>query len=258
MLTAALAVGCARSAPPAAPSPHRVEYRLAWIGDDGARADDGAWSVTNDLGVRVRVTRGWITSHSMELVECPKEPAATPYGVALELLGGAVAWAGHATGTPNPAAIRPMQVESLTEPADVEAGVVTLAPQAYCRLHYLVARAATDASGLPTAVDMVDATVHVEGAYRAPETATDVPFTVHSDVAYGQLFERVVGDAPLRVDTGTESVRVELRRRRSRLFDGVDFARMSERQAALRMLTSFVDATTVVVAPLTPDDAPAR
>ena len=73
------------------------------------------------------------------------------------------AYAGHATGTPNPAAIRAMQVESLTAPAAREVGVVLLPPQTYCQLHYLVARAGHDAAGLPGELDMVDVSVHVEG-----------------------------------------------------------------------------------------------
>ncbi len=217
-------------------------------------ADDGSWSVTNDLGYRVRVARGWITSYSMELVECPKESReddVTPFALVAALLGGRAAWAGHLSGTPNPAAIRPLQVESLTDLANRDVGAVTLAPQPYCQLHYLVARAGKDSPGLPADLDMVDASLHLEGTYQARDADRATPFTVHTDVAYGQLFDHVVpAGSVLHVDTGREAVRVEVRRRRSHMFDHVDFARMADRQLALRILTSLVDDAAVAVVPL--------
>jgi hypothetical protein len=245
--------GCREAPPP--PSPHRVEYRLTWARDEGVTpGGDGSWSVTNDLGYRVRVARGWITSYSMELVECPKEsreegsPFAFIYSM---LLGARAAWAGHLSGTPNPAAIRPMQVESLTDPASHDVGAVVLAPQPYCQLHYLVARAGKDSPGLPTDLDMVDASLHLEGTYQARDADNATPFTVHTDVAYGQLFDHTAPTgATLHVDTGREAVRVEVGRRRSRMFDHVDFARMADRQLALRVLTSLVDDVAVATVPL--------
>jgi hypothetical protein len=113
--------GCRQSPPaPKAGTPHQVRYQLDWVWDDGQKIPGGtAWEVTNDLGYRVRVTRGYVTSYSMELVECPKNAATTPVarlGTFLRLAVEGTAFAGHATGTPNPAAIHPMQVESLTEP----------------------------------------------------------------------------------------------------------------------------------------------
>lgn len=80
----------------------------------------------------------------MELVECPRDSAATPVarlGTFICSILEKPAYAGHAIGTPNPAAIHPMQVESLTNPTTHEVGAVLLSPQRYCQLHYLVARA---------------------------------------------------------------------------------------------------------------------
>jgi hypothetical protein len=244
-------LGCRSTTPVAsAPAPHTVRYRLTWAADDVAVDADGSWEVTTDTGYRVRITRGWVTSYSMELVECPRTAAA--YGAAwLPALGPDAAWAGHNAGTPNPAAIRPMQVESLTNPTAHDVGTVTLAPQAYCQVHYLVARAGHDSPGLPSALDMVDVSLHVEGTYRAPDATTDTAFTIHTASAYGQLFARV-GNPPtaLHADTGTIDLAVEVRRRRSRLFDGVDFAHMPVKTVALRMLQALVDGAEVEVGPI--------
>lgn len=247
-LFAVLAVGCTSTpAAPPAPVPHDVRYRLTWASDDVTPSADGsAWEVTNNRGYRVRVTRGWVTSYSMELVECPK---AADAGRGAFFVG--TAWAGHRSGTPNPAAIQPMQVESLMHPGPHDVGTVTLAPQAYCQVHYLIARAGRDSPGLPADLDMVDVSLHVEGTYRAPDATADAGFTIHTASAYGQLFSRV-GEPPaaLYVDTGRNALVVEIRRRRSRLFDGVDFQGMTVKAAGLRMLQGLVDGAEVKVIPL--------
>lgn len=249
-LTLLIAIGC-RSAPPPAPTPHEVRYRLEWTTDGVAAGSE----LTNDLGYRIHLKRGWITSYSMELVECPKADATASERIGRSgwswLFDDGIAWAGHNAGTPNPAAIKPMQVESLTDPQGHDVGNVMLAPQPYCQLHYLVARAGHDSPGLPSELDMVDTTIHLDGTYRAPGGGAETPFTVHSASAYGQLFARVVGaDRPLHVDTGRESVQIVVRRRLAKIFDGVDFATMKEKALALRILESVVEHVEVEVRPL--------
>lgn len=239
--------GCQQ--PPASPktrTAHQVRYRLDWVWDGVTKISDGAaWEVTNDLGYRVRVTRGYVTSYSMELVECPKDTAATPVaslGTLLRSIVEATAYAGHATGTPNPAAIRPMQVESLTAPTAREVGAVLLAPQTYCQLHYLVARAGRDARGLPADLDMVDTSLHIDGTYRAPGTTADTPFTLHTAVAYGALFDHAMGSpAAIHVDTGTSATQVTVRRHLGRIFDSVDFVKVTDRMMAGQVLKALID-----------------
>lgn len=257
-LLALLASACAPgpagtvAADAGAASAHAVTYALDWTRDDVAThpGEDG-FTVTNDLGYAVRVTRGWITSYGVELVECPRDAAPTPLARAATRLWSALegtAWAGHSTDTPNPAAARPMQVESLTDPGAHDVATLTLAPQTYCKLHYLLARAGAEARGLPTAPDLVGTSLHVEGTYRAPGAANDVPFTLHGASAYGALVERDADARPLRVDTGEGAARVTIRRQRARMFDGVDFARVSDRAAALQVLRAIAEHAEVRVA----------
>ncbi len=243
VLTLALATGCLRSPP--APTPHEVRYRVEWERDGVATTSDGGWEVSNDLGYRVHVTRGWVTSYSMELVECPKGAPAASLRTLPAVIWSAVessAWAGHLAGTPNPAAIKPMQVESMTQVEPHQLGAVTLAPQAYCKLHYLLARAGHDSPGLPSDLDMVDVTLHLDGTFRAPGSSAEMPFTIHTASAYGQLFEQA-GNPPaaIHVDTGIEAAQVEVRRHLGRMFDGVDFMRMADRAIALQILKALVD-----------------
>ena len=188
---------------------------------------------------------------SDELVECPRDAAPAPLARAATVLWSALegtAWAGHSTDTPNPAAARPMLVESLTDPGAHDVATLTLPPQAYCKLHYLLARAGAEARGLPRELDLVGTSVHVEGTYRAPGGADDVPFTLHGASAFGALVERDADARPLRVDAGAGAARVTVRRRRARMFDGVDFARMHDRAAALQVLRALAGHAEVRVA----------
>jgi len=239
--------GCQQSPPsPKAGVPHEVRYQLDWAWDDAQKVPGGtAWEVTNDLGYRVRVTRGYVTSYSMELVECPKNAGVTPVvrlGPLLWLAVEGTAYAGHATGTPNPAAIHPMQVESLTEPRPHQLRTLLLAPQTYCQLHYLLARAGREAPGLPADLDMVDASLHIDGTYQAPGTSVQTPFSLHTGVAYGALFDHAAhAAAPMHVDTGRGATAVTVRRHLGRIFDGVDFVKMTDRMIAAQILKSLVD-----------------
>lgn len=233
------------------PAPHAVHYEVAWDWDGIVHApDDAAWEVTNDLGYVVRVHRGCLTTYSMELVECPKTGRiASDLVVALRsLLEPPPAWAGHSSGTPNPAAIRPMQVESLVVPSRREVGTVTLAPQAYCQLHYLIARAGHDSPGLPNDLDMVDASLHVDGTYRAPGAASPMPFTIHTAIANGGLFDRTLSSMAIHVDTGLVTTRVTVWRHLGSLFDAVDFATMPDAVRAGRILTSIIDHVGIEIA----------
>ena len=247
LLASLLLDGCQQPAtPPQTRTAHQVRYQLDWVLEGVTQTPDRtAWEVTNDLGYRVRVTRGYVTSYSMELVECRKDTAATPLaslGTFLWSVVEGTASAGHATGTPNPAAIRPMQVESLTAPTAHQVGAALLAPQTYCQLHYLVARADREAPGLPADLDMVDTSLHIDGTYRAPGTTADTPFTLHTAVAYGALFDHTVNSsAALHVDTGTSATQVTVRRHLGRIFDGVDFVKMTDRMIAGQVLKSLVD-----------------
>jgi hypothetical protein len=254
-----LAAACTRApsapAPAHAAAPHVVTYALDWAADDAgatSRDADGSFTVTSDLGYTIRVTRGWFTSYGVELVECPRDAAPAPLAHAAGLVWSALegtAWAGHSSDTPNPAAAHPMQVESLVAPESHDVAKIELAPQAYCKLHYLLARAGADARDLPREPDMVGTSLHVEGTWRAPGSVSAVPFTLHTASAYGALVEHANGDArPLRVDTGDGDARITVRRDRAHMFDGVDLAHVPERTAALQVLRALVEHVEVRVA----------
>ncbi len=256
LAAASLLSGCART--PDGPPLMELRYELGWRArgtSDAPDADGGVWQVTNDLGYRVRVERGYVVSRSMELVECPHEARAT--GTALAWLVGALgpglAHAGHSSLQPNPAAITTPQIESLTAPRRLVAGRVAVLPQAFCRAHYLVARAERDARGLPADVDMVGKSLRLEGSYLAPGASDPVAFRVATSIANGALVDLTAAGAPPALGSRTHGadagvVRVTIERDRAHLFDGVAFASTSEQDVARRVLANLIAHTRIAVA----------
>lgn len=237
---------------------HRVKYALTWKADQWREHDDtGDRVLVNDLGYTIRLTRGYVVTRSTELVECPKTALsgllALPMQLIAALAAPRAAYAGHSTGTPNPAAINIPRVESLTDAQSSIAGEVWLAPQVYCQVHYLIARADNNTVNLPHDPDMVDVSLHVEGTYRARGAAEEKPFLLRTTVANGRLFDLFpaghVGDAAakFRLDTGHDGADVVIRRDLDHLFSGVDFVAMPERLVVRQILQNMIDTLQIEV-----------
>jgi hypothetical protein len=184
------------------------------------------------------VTRGWVVPFSLELVECP------PATGLLELLGPPPAFAFHSANQVNPSTLRTAPIESLTDPVDRDVGSITLPPQAYCAVHYLVARATRESVGLPADVDLVDLSLWIDGSYRRPGGGDDVPLTVRAT----SPFARLQPVAPP-VDTGVGDVRVVIRRDLGTLFDGIDLDATSAPVLANRLVENVVQHAQLAATP---------
>ncbi len=229
-LLAALLAGCGdapAAPPPPEPASHDVAYLLSWDDASITRHTDG-WSTTNDVGTTITVHRGWWVSFSADLVAC--DPSASLWDRLVP-----DAFAGHST-TIGPATVSAPVVESLTAMQSTELGRVHLDANTFCQAHYLAARAPNDVKQPPTDVDMIGATLFIEGTYGPAGT----PFTIRNDMAHGRLIAT-------QVDTSFADRTVELRRDPARMFDGVDFAGATELQLAWRVLWNVVEGATVVV-----------
>lgn len=228
-----------------------VSYSVVWETDGVAIADDGSWKVVTNLGTHVRVTRGYVTTYAVQLVECEEDnaTAAASWGRS-DLFGTGVAWAGH-DDVANDIAFLQATVESMTPPVDRTLGVVETTGLSYCQGHYLVGRAPDDAVGLPEDVDMLQVSLHLEGTWRASddENALEIPFTIRTRLANGALRDLLAaeGDAALRVDTAMSGAAVTVHRPLAGLFDNVDFASMDEEDTAKQLLLSMMDGVWVEV-----------
>jgi hypothetical protein len=235
----AVVVGCG-GAPPPARGPHAIRYRLAWTWGRAQRVPDG-WTVRTDRGVDVRVTRGWVVPFSLELVECPPTGSTTTL---LSLLAPRSAWAFHSANAVNPSTLRSAPVESLGDPVDRDVGDITLPPQAYCAIHYLVARATRDSAGLPADVDMVDRSLWIDGTWRRSADDVDHPITLRATVPNARL-----QPLPSPVDTGTGDVVVVVTRDLGTLFDGIDFDGMPTPVVENRVLANLVQHARLTATP---------
>src|SRR5258706_8563092 len=90
-----------------------ISYQTTWeTGHIIRSADQQSWSVVNDLGYTVNVTRGYIVSSHATLNECGHLTGVSDW--LASLLSTSVAHAGHTSGGPDQAAIAASYAESLT------------------------------------------------------------------------------------------------------------------------------------------------
>lgn len=229
---------CERTTP-APLAPHPLHYRLAWSDAGTTPIAGGGFEVTTDLGYRVRTTRGWVVTETMAFLECHREELASSAGhPRVALLAPATAEAGHSLARMNPARLANPQVESLVGATTLDAGTVTPPSARYCNVHYLVARAAGDTHGLPSEVDMLGASLQVDGSWQAPNGGDWHPFSVRSAAANG-----IVAEVPALVDTATTGATATVERALATLYDGVDFAQASEAQEAWQILKNLIAST---------------
>ena len=236
-------------------APHTLSYILDWQSEEAILEDDSI-TLQTDLGYEVVIERGFTIAYSLQLVECDdeEEPADIP-GMGqrlLNLLGPGVAWAGHSELDPNPAAIEVSQAEDILVRARVEMGRVTVEPQRYCQLHYLVARSERETVGLPDELDIVGMSVYMEGSYQRAGEASQ-PFVLNTSYAYGLLTDLFApgadqdAEAALEVDTGYDDATITVTRNLDRLFDGVEFETMNTAQQAGQVLKQLVETATYSV-----------
>lgn len=215
----------------------RVLYLLAWNAEGVRILDEGsAWEVDTNRGYRVRVTSGYVTSHTAELIPCDR---AALGGVGwAEWLAPRAAFATHALPL-DPSAFHRARIEPLLQPR-VRRVVRPLTRGArYCAADYLIARAGHDALGQPDDVDMVDRSLFLRGRVRRGGEEWR-EFDVSTRVAHG--FRR---EFPSRAAHHGEPLVVRIERRLASLFDGIEFDDMPQREWARQILQNLIDGAEV-------------
>jgi hypothetical protein len=234
-----------------------LRYRTTWNTERLTWHADGGWSVETDLGYRVRIDRGRLVTHSIELVACTDVEAAAdaPRRSPLTLLRPRVAFAGH--GEPNnPTKVVVARGEDLSRPETTELGQVELdglsLAESYCEGFLLAAAATLDAASGSS--EPVGASLVLEGSWRAPGSDEDQPLLLRSELAWGGAGALAV-EPPRRVSLASLTERgalgswrpalssaqaqVTLERDLGALFDGLDLASSdpeTQARAVLRAL----------------------
>ena len=226
-----------------------ITYELDWDWGD-AVLTSGGWFVTNDRGYQIHVQSGYLVNRSLELIECTGSDA-TGESIADRLrqtLAAQPAYAGH-NGAHDTSRITAPWVESLTEPVTQTVETVLVTAPNYCQLHYLVAPGIETAQHLPHEVEMLGMTLWLEGDYLAPGTSTSVPFTIQTNLAWGEVAELMtLSSEPLNtLQRDNVALQITVRRDLETLFDGVDFETMPDIEQAKTVLRSLIQNTDVII-----------
>jgi hypothetical protein len=171
---------------------------------------------TSDLGYTIRLTRGYLSLQSADLVAC-----AGARRRSFSLIREA-----HAHGAGSPTRLGLGSVERLLAPPGEPRplGVFSPPPGRYCAVSLGLRVADEDAEGLPSDVPFVGQTILVEGFYTTADTPEERPFrglTTASAAARADLAA---------VDLGEQrSLRLTVAWGEA-WFQGVDLASLSEEQ----------------------------
>lgn len=203
------------------------------------------WSVTNNLGYRIQIERGYLVNRSIELIACEHNHTAGVSSIISALFLPQPAYAGHGNTEHDTSRISRPFVETLTTPGPVELETVTGMEPAYCQMHYLIAPGIETAKNLPDDADMLNVSLFIEGTYQTQDSNTAVPFTITTDLAWGTVTDLAAGEAGLSLENQTNSVTI--RRRLGALFNDVDFNEMSGKAQAKAVLRSLVKNVTITI-----------
>ncbi len=211
-----------------------VAYRVSWEwGEAQPLAGNDGWTVTNDLGYEIEVRAGKLTTRNLELVPCHAPPQQQPLARLFRGFGPPAAHAGHGSVLPNASRISRSFEEDLSRPAGREIEARRVRDPDYCQGHLLIARP----SGTPPSA----ASLEISGAQRRGGSAPR-PFSIRGATAYGRLKDLVgSGGGPAERQSIVGGIRIDVRRELDSMFDGIDFAAMSEAAQADRIARSIVD-----------------
>ena len=227
---------------------HAVYYQLGWNDDGIVDQVDGGWTAITDLGYRVRVDQGALVNYSAQLIECQQsemnrcDTASLTTTWSRAFLPGN-AWAGHGSGESDSSAIERVHIQSLTGTVPIDYGAAMAEPASYCRSHYLAGPGPATADDVRSG-SLLGNTLWLEGSYTAPGSTESVAFRLATTSAYGMFSDltRDVGDS-VSFDSGHASALVVISRARGRMFDGIDLAQASAKEAAKQALANLVLST---------------
>ena len=188
----------------------------------------GTRTFDTDRGVRVTLTRGYLSTGSVEIFGCAAETSwrwLEPF-----FLREARA---HVVGSPTRLGI-PAVESLLADPGTrMELGELHPPPRSYCKVKQTILAADSDALGLPSDGSMLGKSLLVAGTYVAPGGA---PHEFHFTSAAPFDVETTVEETALSVDE-RRAASLVLVKTSERWFDGVDFSG-DENEATMRILAN--------------------
>lgn len=125
----------------------------------------------------------------------------------------------------------------------VDIGTVTVVEPTYCEGFYLVARADSGTINLAEHELMYGVSLMIEGTYQTQYDETATPFHLETNRAAGQILETQRDKQAVHIQVGADPATVAVVRSTATLFDEVDFAEMSDSDAAWRVLRNLTEDT---------------
>ena len=223
-----------------------IRYTLTWTWGDAVGTETG-WQVTNDLGYTINVEKGYLVSHSVQLIAC--EDDAENAGLLDDIFGANTAEAGHGGDENDPSALLIPQIENLAQVTTIDFGAVNVPFQRYCTAHYLVARSDGLTTNMPDDIDMYGKSLYLEGTYQAADSDAVVAFSLQTSLANGKIVDirPSIDSEPVRLEVSDEGIHINIQRQLDTLFDGVDFLTMDSDEQARTVLWSLIRDTQVLV-----------
>ncbi|MFT5433225.1 MAG: hypothetical protein ACI9OJ_003930 [Myxococcota bacterium] len=224
--------------------PGELTYRLDWD-LDGVELSDSV-KLTTDTGYNVTLDAGYLVFYAAQLVPCSDDTVTvqSPLDWLWQTVAGKTAHAGH-SGETDPSAVEQSRIESLTAPATIELGSVTVTPgedgSRYCQSHYLIADTDSTTLDRPTDVEMNGSSLYYAGSWTRADSADTGTFVIRTNLAWGKIYEAE------ELNISGASFEVTLTRALGRSFDGIEFATDSEADMAKQFFRSLVANTTVTI-----------
>jgi len=218
----------------------QLSWVFTWETQDITQHEEG-WSVTNGDGIEFTVESGWVSSYSASLAPCEAEESLwAERGLMERVLGIGIARADHGAVS-DPSTLESPLLEDLSLLEGSRSSTLYFEPTEYCQLHYLVARADSDAEAPAPASPMALRTLRLDGSWTAGEDSGLL--SIESAFNYGALFSLESATA----SSAGPAVEIEVRRQPSRLFDAVNPQLQSEEQLAWTVTQNLVQASEILI-----------
>jgi hypothetical protein len=224
-----LALGIYKLLRPKTSQSGQVQYQLAW---DTSGVKNGIWQT--NLGYTVRLEQGFVVSYGLQLMACPHSHSWLESLLA-GLANSQNTLAGHPS-TQDPTAQEIKQLESLTAPKTSSFAPLTVHEPNYCQGFYVVSKTKGQLGGK---------SLYLRGTYQKNGKAK--PFTIESDMAFGDLHPLVQAQKTVHVAIGAAPIRVKLLRRLSGLFDHLEFGSDTGFEHSMTVLKNLHQNTHVLV-----------
>ncbi|WP_205633658.1 hypothetical protein [Labilithrix luteola] len=181
----------------------------------------------SDRGLRIVLTRGYLTTGSVEILACSAAPSSRAWWQPFRMREV------HAHVVGSPTLLGVPNVESLLAASETttRAGELHPPPGSYCKVKQTILAADGDAIGLPADGSMLGKSMLVEGTYQA-DGSSPRAFQLSSTASFD--VELTIPETKLSTD-GRRAARVLLVKTDAHWFDGVDFD-ADESESATRVL----------------------